>query len=132
MIIVLEMIKKPVRDAGETTLLLCAGDMERETAQMSMLERGMLGTLGWLIHRDDAFVRQESDVAGTVPCQYSNSTAIYFIIQASHSHGTGLRYQLYNIDSAIQVTFKFFLVCLSCPMKVSPYPLIDELTQNNE
>ena len=65
MIIGLEMSKKPVRDAGVTTLLLC---MERETAQMCMLEGEMLGALGLLMDKDDAYVRQGSEVAGTAPC----------------------------------------------------------------
>ena len=42
------MSKKPVRDAGVTTLLLCACDMEREITQLCMLEGVVLGALEWL------------------------------------------------------------------------------------
>ena len=62
-IIGLEMSKKPVRDAGVTTLLLCACDMEREIAQVCMLEGEMLGALEWLRDIDEAYVRLESEVA---------------------------------------------------------------------
>ena len=59
MILGLEMRKsvKPEIDAGVTTLLY---DMERETAQMCMLEGEMLGALGLLMDIDDAYVRQGS------------------------------------------------------------------------
>ena len=67
MIVGLKMRKsvKPEIDAGVTTLLY---DMERETAQMCMLEGETLGALGLLMDIDDAYVRQGSEVAGTAPC----------------------------------------------------------------
>ena len=83
-IIGLEMSKKPVIDAGVTNLLLCAVDMERETAQMCMLEREMLGALEWLMDIDEAYVRLESEVARTAPCQFPNSTSIYSVFQVIH------------------------------------------------
>ena len=63
MIIGLKMSKKPVRDAGVTTLLLCACDMEREITQVCMLEGMMLGALEWLRDIDDAYAKLESEVA---------------------------------------------------------------------
>ena len=52
----LEMRKsvKPEIDAGVTTLLY---NMERETAQMYMLESEMLGALEVVMDIDDAYVR---------------------------------------------------------------------------
>ena len=63
MIIGLEMSKKPVRDAGVTTLLLCACDMEREITQVCMLEGVVLGALEWLRGIDDAYAKLENKVA---------------------------------------------------------------------
>ena len=96
----LEMTKKPVIDAGETTLLLCAGYMESETAQMGMPERGMLGVLERLIHRDDAFARLESEVAVLRHVNTSTRLSIYFIIRVYIHMKLVLRYQEYNIDSS--------------------------------
>ena len=78
------MSKKPVRDAGVTTLLLCACDMEREIAQMCMLKGEMLGALEWLMDIDEAYVRLESKVAWTAPCQFPNSNSIYSVFQVIH------------------------------------------------
>ena len=83
MIVGLEMRKsvKPEIDAGVTTLLY---DMERETAQMCMPEGEMLGALEWLMDIDEAYVRLESEVARTAPCQFPNSTSINSVFQVIH------------------------------------------------
>ena len=62
-IIGLKMSKKPVRDAGVTTLLLCACDMEREITQLCMLKGVVLGALEWLMGIDDAYAKLENEVA---------------------------------------------------------------------
>ena len=79
----LEMSKKPVRDAGVTTLLLCACDMEREITQVCMLEGVMLGALEWLRDIDDAYAKLETKLQRkpTAPCQFSISTGVYSMLK---------------------------------------------------
>ena len=77
------MSVKPENDAGVIALLRV---MERETAQEEML-----GALGMLMDIDDAYVRQESVVAGT-DCAMSrifDSTAYISVLEAIHHYETG-------------------------------------------